>query len=383
MSHASTTTLNPRAVNYSGFYDEEGEALSASANQVAWIAFGALMAGLISAYFNMLEFVSTNWSKDMYSHGWIVPLFAGYLFWLRSRAEITLSRKELYVGASIVTVCGVIHWFNSTGKISAAIPYFDYWFPHLEIWLAAAMFVYCMRNVPLLEVTAAERWIGVGIVAACLGLRVWSAYYDYNNPERLSFIGALLGICLIIGGKSMLRWAGPALAFLIFMFPLPSMVENTLLMKLQTIATILSTWALQLLGVSAARFGNTISIDTLETPLQVAEACSGLRMLTIFGAMSVAMFLIIDRPWWDRLIILLSAVPIALISNVIRIVTTALLYMAFGQDEEWLNKLIHDWAGFAMMPIGLGLLWIELAILSRLTVPSEDEDFGSFGAAAG
>src|SRR5690606_34626424 len=109
----------------------------------------------------------------------------------------------------------------------------------------------------------------------------------------------------------------------------------------------------------------------------------GLRMLTIFGAMSVAMFLIIDRPWWDRLIILLSAIPIALISNVIRIVTTALLYIAFGQENETLNNIIHDWAGFAMMPIGLGLWWIELAILSRLTVPTEADEFGAFGAAAG
>lgn len=385
MSHVSTSTLNPRGLNYSSFVDDEGEALSASANQAAWIAFGLLMAGLVSAYLNMLAWTSTYWSKDMYSHGWIVPLFAGYLFWLRSRAEITISRQELYVGGGIVAACAAIHWFNASsgGKISAAIPFFDSWFPHLEIWLAAAMFVYCMRNVPLLNVTAAERWIGVGIVAACLLLRVWSAYYDYNNPERLSFIGALLGVCLIIGGKSMLRWGGPALAFLIFMFPLPSVVENTLLMRLQTIATILSTWTLQLLGVSAARFGNTISIDTLETPLQVAEACSGLRMLTIFGAMSVAMFLIIDRPWWDRLVILLSAVPIALISNVIRIVTTALLYMAFGQENETLNHIIHDWAGFAMMPIGLGLLWIELAILSRLTVPAETDEFGAFGATAG
>jgi exosortase/archaeosortase family protein len=156
------------------------------------------------------------------------------------------------------------------------------------------------------------------------------------------------------------------------------MVENTVLMRLQTVASILSTWTLQLLGVSASRAGNTIAVDTLKEPLQVAEACSGLRMLTIFGAMSVALVMIIDRPWWDKLLILLSAVPIALASNIIRIVTTALLYLAFGQETAWLSKIIHDWAGFAMMPIGLGLLWIELAILSRLTVPVDSEDFAPY-----
>jgi exosortase/archaeosortase family protein len=104
-------------------------------------------------------------------------------------------------------------------------------------------------------------------------------------------------------------------------------------------------------------------------------------MLTIFGAMSVAMVMIVDRPWWDKLVILLSAVPIAVMSNVVRIVSTALLYMAFGQDTPWLSSIIHDWAGFAMMPIGLGLLWIELTILTRLTIPIESDDFASFGAA--
>lgn len=97
--------------------------------------------------------------------------------------------------------------------------------------------------------------------------------------------------------------------------------------------------------------------------------------------MSVALVMIIERPWWDKLIILLSAIPIAVVSNVIRIVSTALLYLAFGQETAWLNKIIHDWAGFAMMPIGLGLLWIELAVLSRLTVPVENDDFVPFGAA--
>jgi exosortase len=179
----------------------------------------------------------------------------------------------------------------------------------------------------------------------------------------------------------MFRWAWLPIGFLAFMFPLPSMLENTLLMKLQTYATIFSTWALQIMGVSAARQGNTINVDTLQEALEVAEACSGLRMLTIFGAFSVAIVMIIDRPWWDKLILLLSAIPIALASNVIRIVATALLYMAFGQDTPWLNKIIHDWAGFAMMPIGLGLLWIELAILSRLTIPIDADDFVPYGHA--
>lgn len=319
MSTAAPRNLNPRG-NFDDYSSlDDSPPLSASESKVAWIVFIALIAALVLAYENMLRFTATFWSKDMYSHGYIIPFFAAYLFWIRKRA--------------------------------------------------------------LVETSPVDRWLGVAVVAASLGLRVFAAFYDYNNFERVSFIGALLGVCLLVGGRSMLRWAGLPIGFLMFMYPLPSMVENTVLMKLQTYASIFSTWTLQVLGVGASRVGNTISVDTLKEPLQVAEACSGLRMLTIFGAMSVALVMIIDRPWWDKLIILLSAVPIALASNVIRIVTTALLYMAFGQDTAWLSKIIHDWAGFAMMPIGLGLLWIELAILSKLTIPVGDEEFVPYRAA--
>lgn len=319
MSTAASRNLNPRG-NFSDYSDfDDLQPLDSSEAKSAWIVFGCLTAALVAAYWNMLQFTASYWAKDMYSHGYIIPFFAAYLFWIRKR--------------------------------------------------------------PLTDAAAVERWIGVAIVGVSLAVRIWAAYYDYNNPDRLSFITALLGICLVVGGKSMLRWAGPAIGFLLFMFPFPSVIENTVLRKLQSYASQISTWTLQVLGVGASRQGNTINVDTLQEALQVAEACSGLRMLTIFGAMSVALVMIIDRPWWDKLIILVSAVPIALASNMIRIVSTALLYMAFGQDTPWLSKLIHDWAGFAMMPIGLGLLWIELAILSRLTIPVDSDEFVGFGAA--
>jgi exosortase len=303
------------------FDDSFGEErpLNEAESKVAWIVFGVLTALLVVAYEDMLRYTASYWNKGLYSHGWIVPMIAGYLFWIRRK--------------------------------------------------------------PLVEALNVDRWVGVGAIVAALAIRVWASYYDYNNPNRYSFLVALLAVCLIVGGRNMLMWAGPALAFLAFMFPLPAVIEQTMLMKLQTYASIASTYALQTLGVSAARQGNVISIDTLND-LTVAEACSGLRMLTIFFAMSVALVMIIDRPWWDRLIILPSAVPIALVSNVVRIVTTGLLFLAFGQDTPWLSQIIHDWAGFAMMPIGLGLLWLELSILSRLTVPADEGDYASFGTPA-
>jgi exosortase len=297
---------------------EQQRPLNEKETQTAWLVFGGLVLLLTYGYLNMLSYTSVYWKNPLYSHGYIVPLFAGFLFWVRRR--------------------------------------------------------------PLTVVEPAERWIGLGILLISLAVRLGASFYDANPFDRLSYLGALLGVCQMVGGTSMLKWAGPAVGFLVFMYPLPSVLEHSVLLFLQKLAAIASTWVLQLLGAPALRDGNRIMIDQL--PLEVADACSGLRMSTIFGAMSVAMAILINRPWWDRVTILLSAIPIALVTNIIRITLTALLFMAFP-DSELVHQLVHDWAGLAMMPIAMGLLWIELQLLEQITVPIESDDYAAFGAAYG
>ena len=65
------------------------------------------------------------------------------------------------------------------------------------------------------------------------------------------------------------------------------------------------------------------------------------------------------------------AIPIALIVNIIRITVTGLLYLAVGPENEYVKHLGHDWAGYFMMPLALGFLWVELQFLERLTIPVE------------
>ncbi len=282
----------------------------------AWVVFGALVALLVYCYLNMLSYTAVSWKNPLYSHGYLVPAFAGFLFYVRFK--------------------------------------------------------------PLKNIEVSERWIGVAIIVVSLGVRLWASNYDFNPFDRLSFVAALIGVCQLVGGTSMVSWAWPAVAFLLFMFPMPSVVEHSVLLFLQKLAAITSTWVLQLLGAPALRDGNRIMIDRV--PLEVADACSGLRMSTIFGAMSFAMAVLIKRPWWDRFVILLSAIPIALATNVIRITITALIFMMFP-DSDLIHQAVHDWAGLAMMPIALGLLWIELQILELITVPIEMDDYVAFGTA--
>jgi exosortase/archaeosortase family protein len=101
--------------------------------------------------------------------------------------------------------------------------------------------------------------------------------------------------------------------------------------------------------------------------LDVALACSGLRMLMMLAATVAATITLIPLPAWQRVTLLLSAVPIALLTNMIRIVATG-----WGYYRNWPRQAAHDWSGYLMMPVGLVLVLLELRVLSWL-VPKESE----------
>ncbi|MDC0937288.1 exosortase/archaeosortase family protein [Pirellulales bacterium] len=378
--------MSTSRLGYDELIDDEPQ-LDADAAQTTWFLYGAMVVLVTWVYWEVLRFTASYWDQGLYSHGWIVPVLAMWLAVSRARTEPNVDSRVIggAVGVLFAAYLAARFAMRPSEELAEAAVGLPGWFPALAVTVILGVFFYSMRGVRMYEVVPRDRWIGVGIVAVSLIGWVFFSRIDMNPIMRLSYVGSLLGVTLLIGGMAMIRWAGPAIAFLVFMFPLPSALERGGLLVLQKLAAIVSTAALQLLGQTATRDGNRLVIDQLAKQLEVADACSGLRMLTIFGAMSVAVAMTIDRPWWDRLIILASAIPIALLTNIIRIVVTALLFLWLGQENELVDKLIHDWAGLAMMPIALGFLWLEYEVLTRLSIPVDpDAEFSqpSFGVTA-
>jgi exosortase len=271
----------------------------------AWMAILLLTGLLIYSYWPGLLNAQSSWSNPQYSHGWIVPLFSvALLFWWRKPVE---------------------------------------------------------------PVSLSARIAGMLLLLASFGLRLAVARYRIVTIDMYTFVPALAGVFLLVGGWSMFRWAWAPIAFLIFMYPLPDEATRYLLGPLQTLATIVSTYALQTLGLDAFREGNQIVVG--EMHLGVVDACSGLRMLTIFVALSVALVLLGDRAWWENLVILASAIPIALIVNSIRITVTGLLYQV--ANSELAEMVFHDLAGWVMMPMALGMLFMLQQILALLFVTED------------
>jgi exosortase len=210
-------------------------------------------------------------------------------------------------------------------------------------------------------------WIGMLLLAAGAALKLLGGFFAFAWPDQISVLFLIAGVFGTLGGWPTLRWAWPALAFLIFMVPLYGRVETLLSGPLQRIATAVSANVLQTLGFFAQADGTIIILS--ETELGIVEACSGLRMLLAFAAMSVAVAIVIDRPAWQRWALVLGTVPIALLCNIGRIVVTAIVLETLG--KKWADLVFHDLAGWLMMPAGLGLLAVELAFLGRLIVSNE------------
>ncbi len=193
------------------------------------IVFGLVIASLMWTYGPVFSWLVRTWSRNPdYSHGYLVLPFAIALIWVRRHRcpdrDLKVSPSAVGVGAALIVLAGIAR--------------------------------------------------GAGIYAQIITL------------EALSIVPCVAGIVLCSCGWAAVRVAWPSVAFLVFMIPLPSGFAALLSGQLQRVATIASTFVLQLCGLPAVSEGNVIWLS--ETQIGVAEACSGLRMLVSFAALAVA-----------------------------------------------------------------------------------------------
>ena len=238
-----------------------------------------------------------------------------------------------------------------------------------------------------LEVVSAPWW-GWLFLAAILVVRAVAYEKSLQWVETATVLPAIVGLTWAFGGWPLLHRAWPAILFLVFMLPLPNSVNNLVALPLQRIAATGSYFVLQLSGFWVIQQGNVLQLTTPfgMRPLDVARACSGLKMLMTLAATVTATIMLLPLPTWKRLILLASAVPIALISNITRIVATGWCYFYIEGKTDlrllfWSQTGLHsahDILGWMMMPLALILVWLALQILSWLTPrpptePPEDD----------
>jgi exosortase len=208
-------------------------------------------------------------------------------------------------------------------------------------------------------------WGGIGLILAAQAARFYGLDSLVESAERYALVLTVVGMVLLIAGWQVFRRLLWVLLFLFLMVPLPGRVHNMVSGPLQTQAATGAVFLLEVLGASVHRTGNVLAVNGTE--VAVAEACSGLRMLTAFIVVAATLAYLVKRPRWQKAVLVVSSVPVAILCNLARLCITAELFaMGFGKMAE---TFFHDFAGLAMMPLAVLILAGELALMKKLVVP--------------
>lgn len=228
-----------------------------------------------------------------------------------------------------------------------------------------ALYLVWQERAALRKLELRPCWWGLGVMVLAEAVRAFGLLRLYESAERYALVISVAGLVLLVAGRRVfgqLRWV---LAFLLLMVPLPGRVHNLIAGPMQTLATSSAVFVLELFGVTVSREGNIMVLNE-SVRIAVVEACSGLRMLTAFVVVAAAMAYLVERPRWQKVVLLASSVAVAMVCNLIRLAVTALLFL--WADNELAELFFHDFAGWTMMPLAVFILVFELWIMSKVVI---------------
>jgi exosortase len=232
------------------------------------------------------------WSDPNFSHGFFVPVFAAYVLW-QDRTRL--------------------------GAIKSAP----------SIW-----------GLPLILLSLLTLILGV------FGAELFLS--------RTSLLLLAAGIIIFLRGWITLRAVLFPLIFLVLMIPIPAIVFSQITFPLQILASKLSAWLLPFLGVPVFREGNVINLPAM--PLEVAEACSGIRSLLSLTTLAIMYGYLLEKRIGIRVLLGLASIPIAVAANGLRIVGTGLLVQYWDPDKA--EGFFHAFSGWLIFVVSLLMLFV-------------------------
>ncbi len=285
-----------------------GEVISRDHPWLQWSLVSTVFIVVLgSLYWAIFRDLVLQWSEDAnYSHGFLVPLFSGFLIW-RSR-----------------------------------------------------------RDLPAL--VSQGSWLGLPLLLAGVGALILGDVGAENFLTRSSLIVIFAGLILFHLGREIFRAVLFPLAFLFFMVPLPAILFYAITFPLQSLAAQNAVWILDLLGIPVLRDGNVIHLSQIT--LGVTEACSGIRSLISLVALAVAWAYLTLPRTWPMLALVVAAVPITIVANSARVVATGLIGQWFGVEyASGFFHTFSGWVIFLFALVGLlgvhALIRLMRAIQSR------------------
>ena len=293
----------------------------------------AISFAIVFAYATVMAKLFHDWWNDEnYSHGLLIPFIIGYIIW---------SQRDKLARASV---------------------------------------------------RPSVLWGGAAVVVALFALWAGIAGAELYT-QRLSLLLILAGIIVYFWGFTLLRLLLVPLGLLFLAMPIPSIIFNKIAFPLQLFASRCAVWSMSLLGIPVLRQGNIIELKPLNSfdtkKLEVVEACSGIRSLMTLVTLAVVFAYFTHTPaddepgsgkrfgwfrsyWFWRAVILVgSAVPIAILTNAFRVSGTGVLAHYYGTAVA--DGFFHSFSGWAIYIVAFILLFGIGMILDRFK-PAQDGD---------
>ncbi len=282
-------------------------------NYVKILIIGGLLCYLFRSEFRMLV---QDWLADSsWSHGFLIPLFSLYLINQHKQEILNLRTRPNYLGLFFLVFGILFYFFNLVSP---------------------------------------------------------SGYAYFRSLSMLAALGAVV---LFLGGWRLVKYTWLPIAFLVFAVPLPDRTYKAVSIPMRIWAAEAATFFLNLVGgMEATARGAIIDVmyrgKAIEPPLDVAEACSGMRLLMAFLALGVAMAYLHYRPLWQRFVLLASTIPIAIFCNSVRVTVTGFIYVLI--NPRYAQGIYHDMLGIAMLPLAFGLYGFLAWFMSSLFIEESE-----------
>jgi len=234
----------------------------------------------------------------------------------------------------------------------------DYSYGYLIAPLSA-FFIWERRKV-LARTPIEPSWYGlIPLTLGALSLAIGRLGVEQMSM-RVAFVLTLIGLQVLLLGIPVFRVLAFPLCFLFLMVPLPQSLSNILTFPLQLIAADLAVHTLQYFNLPVLREGNILHLP--HNDLFVKDACSGLRSLMALGTLGILFAYFFRRSWPERLLLVASTIPIAIIVNAFRVALTAVLTYIWG--PQMADGAIHQTEGFFTFGMAFALLMLEATLVS-------------------
>jgi len=222
-------------------------------------------------------------------------------------------------------------------------------------------------------------WIGAVLVGMGLVIHLFGQLSGITVFPQYGFFLAVLGLFYaLLGARIFLNLWG-ALAYLFFAVPLPTTLYISLSAKLQLLSSSLGTDLLQFIGVTVFREGNIIDLGLYK--LQVVEACSGLRYIFPLLSFSYLIAYFYKDAFWKRALVFMSAIPLAVLMNVVRIAFVGVTVNVWGVAAA--EGVLHDFEGWVVFGACVVLLFAEVSLLRLIGKTRGDLDLNIFSLPKG